>query len=326
MQDQKIIIEALRQFREEANRPLIVSVMGQTGVGKSSLINALFKANLQTDPVRPCTKKIERVIIKGKGKKELWFYDLPGIGEAGPVDAQYIELYRQKLLESDIVIWAIHSDTRSVAFDRAALDQLIKTLPSQQQTVIMSKFAFALTKVDLHTSPPWIYVIKSEKTGYFAPGEYKNQLLEQKEQYFQEQIIKPYGHLIVAQTFNDAKFSIEYPGIAYDEFGVYFNGFMDSTILTDLKKRYPRYTSIFDRLYENYRIVSCSGLFRFGLNRLVLLVLNRLGTESIGRFNRAISVDTLNNISLEEVKKLSNLVIYDDKCKRVLFDLANGNV
>lgn len=325
MKDQEVVIKVMDTLRKDANQPLVVSVMGQTGVGKSSLINAIFGTNLRTDPVRPCTKEVEKVVIKDKEGKELWFYDLPGIGEAGPVDAQYMEMYRQKLLESDIVIWAIHSDTRSVTFDRAALGQLIDPLLPQQQTLIMSKLAFALTKVDLLTSPPWIYV-KSGKTGFFAPGEQKKRLLEQKEQYFQEQILKPYGHLIIAQTFNDVKFAVEYPGISYDEYGVYFKGFMDSTVLADLKQRYPQYTSIFDRLYDNYRVVSCSGRFRFGLYNLVLLVLNRLGTESIGRFKRTISLDTLNNISLEQVKKLSSLVIYDEKRKQVLFDLEKLNM
>jgi hypothetical protein len=101
---------------------------------------------------------------------------------------------------------------------------------------------------------------------------------------------------------------------------------MSLSIAGDLKQRYPHYTPIFDRLYDNYQVVSCSSRFHFGLNKLVLLVLNRLGSESIGRFNRTISADTLHNIALAQVKKMSNFVIYDDKIKQVLFDLANVNL
>jgi len=96
---------------------------------------------------------------------------------------------------------------------------------------------------------------------------------------------------------------------------------MDEAILADLKKRAPQYTALFERLYDNYRFVPCSGHFRFGLNKLVLLVLNRLGTESIGRFRAAITADTLHKMALAEARQLSNLVIYDEKSKKVLFDL-----
>jgi predicted GTPase len=48
----------------QRNKPFVVSIMGQTGVGKTSLINALFNTKLRVDAVRPTTKEIERVTIK----------------------------------------------------------------------------------------------------------------------------------------------------------------------------------------------------------------------------------------------------------------------
>lgn len=67
----QIEINAARQ------KPFKIAVLGQTGYGKSSLINALFGTNLKTDPVKPCTKKVEKIEVKNDKGDCLWFY---GIG------------------------------------------------------------------------------------------------------------------------------------------------------------------------------------------------------------------------------------------------------
>src|SRR5438094_7128332 len=114
--DMLIRDEVRKRLEEEKKIPLKVSIMGQTGVGKSSLLNALFNTQLKTDPIRPCTKEIERIVLKGQEGHELWFYDLPGIGESDKADSQYLTTYKRMLVDSDIVLWAIHADNRSVAF------------------------------------------------------------------------------------------------------------------------------------------------------------------------------------------------------------------
>src|SRR6266705_567714 len=125
--------EQMRQVRAQfdnewdklARQPLVVSIMGQTGVGKSSLINALFNTHFLTDPTRPCTKEIESITIEGKGERKITFNDMPGIGESEYADAAYLVQYREYLQKSDIVLWAIHADNRSIAFDKRALATLL---------------------------------------------------------------------------------------------------------------------------------------------------------------------------------------------------------
>src|SRR5947209_15478153 len=100
----KLFREALAQTQAAAAKPLTVSIMGQTGVGKSSLLNALFGTNLPTSDDRPCTKDITPVPLEGIFNDRLLFYDLPGIGEAEEPDELYLEEYRQMLLASDVAI------------------------------------------------------------------------------------------------------------------------------------------------------------------------------------------------------------------------------
>ena len=135
--------KAIESFIKAANAPFITAVIGQTGVGKSSLINALFNTNLKTDAIKPCTMTVEKVVVKGN-KGELWFYDLPGIGESESADARYIEDYKQKLFEADVVLWCLHCDNRSVTFDVTSLNKILASFSPEKKAQLMSKITFVV--------------------------------------------------------------------------------------------------------------------------------------------------------------------------------------
>jgi predicted GTPase len=66
------LADAVRAFVDgDAQKPLTVSVMGQTGVGKSSLINALFGTKLTVNSVEPGTITIEQIRTKGRNGQEI---------------------------------------------------------------------------------------------------------------------------------------------------------------------------------------------------------------------------------------------------------------
>jgi uncharacterized protein len=315
------VIEKVERLHvHEALKPFVVSVMGQTGVGKSSLINALFNTSLPTDPVRPCTKEVQEVAVSDPSGHELRFRDLPGLGEAGDVDAAYVDHYRQTLLASDVVLWAIHCDNRSVAFD---LDALGKVLGADrtERARLMSKITFVLTKVDLLTPPPWIFGSMGDY-GVFAPSRETRALLERKESYYRDAFIRPYGDLITSQTYNDDRFDVNEGPLSCDGYGVSYRGLLDGERLEELKRRFPAHSATFDRLHDNYRVIPCSSLFRFNLAQLMLVVVNKLGREAMARFENFTGNDALNRVARSDVANYRNLVIVDHTSGKVELDLA----
>jgi uncharacterized protein len=282
------------RIRDSATRAFTVSIMGQTGVGKSSLINALFGTDLKTDPVKPCTKVIEEVQVQD-AKGDLVFYDLPGIGECADADDGYMSSYLDRLLHSDVVVWAIHADNRSVTFDRAALDVLLSGLSDSVRSILMSKIIFALTKADLITPSPWFFA-NTGQTGIFVPSEQTTQLLDAKTLYFQSQFLLPYRDLLTSSTYNDGSFDVQDARFNYNEYAVECNGYLSPAELAEWQQRAPQHASVFQRLYDNYRVIPCSARFRYNLPQLMLLVVNKLGEEAIDRLGRRLTVDTLNRV------------------------------
>jgi predicted GTPase len=159
--------------RANEQLPTRVAIMGQTGVGKSSLVNGLFGSKLRTGAVRPTTLEPQEVPAKlGRGRR-LVFVDLPGIGESRGADETYLNLYIEELERADVAIWAFSADSRSLLFDMDSLDRLLSH-PGLQSGVL-DRMTFTLTKADLAISP-WILGNDSGK-GSFVPHPSQSEIL-----------------------------------------------------------------------------------------------------------------------------------------------------
>jgi len=310
-------------WNEETEKSLIISIMGQTGVGKSSLINALFGTDLYVDPVRPGTLKPEVRSVKGKSGHNVKLYDLPGIGESQKADEQYFDQYKQMLLESNVVIWATLADTRSFTFDRDALDKALNTIDEQQRVTLMSKVIFVLTKVDLlnaAASSPWIFY-HDEHEGIFATMDPLEKLIKRKEEYFHRAFIEPFKHLIRSQTYWSGRFAVRDPRIHYEKPIVNFKGFLSEEERDQLKRRYPRYRDVFDRLHDQYRVIPCSERFKYNLDFLMKVITDKLETHSAGQFGGFVVNSRMDKVPSSEARNRINIVFVDESSNHAF----NGN-
>lgn len=310
------------RINEERKKPFKVSVMGQTGVGKTSLINALFETDFETDPVRPCTKEVQSHVVESDDGTKLEFFDLPGLGEAGPVNQKYIDEYIDKVEQSDVIIWAIHADIRSVAQDEKALDTIIDNLEDKEIKDILSKITFVMTKADLITEGLWVLSRDGDKAT-FAPTNDVETILKEKEEYLKNIFIEPYGDSINSETYNDSDFDLDIPDFDYDEFKVTYDGMLSRKDVIELSERHPEYVETFERLYDNYRVISCSAHLKYNLHQLLLVLLNKLGQEAVFRFEEHLPGEDLNEIPFPEALSASNLAYYDENAGETVFNPGN---
>ena len=339
----KTFREELRQeIAKSEQRPFVVSIMGQTGVGKTSLLKALFNKVILDSwivgHVYPTTTKPESRTIQGENGQTLIINDLPGIGESSSADKSHLNTYENYFQRSDIILWTIQSDSRSTTFDTEALKDLLERLDEHARKDVMSKMVFVLTKVDTLLPAPWIMEYNQHSVR-FSTEKQTRELIQQKQEFFQEQLILPFGKYIVSRTHNDANFVLDEAfqdepdrdRFSSDENQVLFQGLLTRKRVEELSQKHKQYRSIFERLYENYYPVACSALFKYDMSRLMLVILsklgstNKLGSTAAQNFKQIVNPDRLGHMSLDEARGLCNLLVLSVSDKRRIFDLERGD-
>lgn len=120
-----------------------IGLMGKTGAGKSSLINALFQSPLSpVSDVSGCTRQAQSFTM-AMGCHVMTFIDLPGVGESLERDREYHQLYHNLLPELDLIIWVLKADDRAWSSDEQCYRFLTEQCGYQP-----SRFLFVLNQAD----------------------------------------------------------------------------------------------------------------------------------------------------------------------------------
>ncbi|WP_404462789.1 GTPase family protein [Providencia rettgeri] len=131
------------QLNHLINYSPTIGLMGKTGTGKSSLINALFQSPLSTvSDVSGCTRHAQRFNMT-INSHTLTFIDLPGVGESLERDKEYHQLYRNLLPELDLIIWVLKADDRAWSSDEQCYRFLTEQCGYQSE-----RFLFVLNQAD----------------------------------------------------------------------------------------------------------------------------------------------------------------------------------
>lgn len=99
--------------------PVSIAFMGQSGVGKSSLCNAIFGKDVaHVSNVNEGTEKGEHYDVSLDNDSSIRLIDLPGIGHNTGRDGIYRKMYRDVLPRCDLVLWLFKADSRANASDQ----------------------------------------------------------------------------------------------------------------------------------------------------------------------------------------------------------------
>lgn len=139
--------EILNLIKSEINRIRTytpkVGIFGDTGVGKSSLCNALFGREVaKISDVEACTREPQKILLGEENKGGIILIDVPGVGEDPKRHEEYIKLYKSLLPELDLILWAIKADDRKYLSSIDVYEKLLK--PNLDKCPVI----FVVTQVD----------------------------------------------------------------------------------------------------------------------------------------------------------------------------------
>ena len=124
----------LRWYWTDSGKELFkcsVIFIGQTGYGKSSILNHLLGRNLfETSDVAACTKKLQSALYHIQDNYYVEFADLPGIGESDKADYEYLTWYKEYVRYCHVVVYLLRADKRDHSPDEFFFTSI---LPQEMQ-------------------------------------------------------------------------------------------------------------------------------------------------------------------------------------------------
>ncbi len=151
--------------------PPKIAIIGVTGVGKSSTINALFSTRLLVSTGVPGTKSAIATEVDvpfqitaeeletPRGK--LVIVDMPGLGESIAKDQEYLKLYKRVLPTVDTALWILDDDR-----DLAQIERYLQEIRKVVTPDLFNRIVFCINKIDRLTGPNgrWLDAVNAPDT------------------------------------------------------------------------------------------------------------------------------------------------------------------
>lgn len=147
----KFFKEIKRRMIEELEYPTHIAVIGKTGTGKTSTINALFGTDWDISHVRGATKEEQVYILEGD-RGRLKISDLPGFAEDIDTEERYRKIYTRVLNECDVALLILKADTR----DMLEVQRFLRDVVSKSINNFAKRIVVGLNQVDLVQPGKWL--------------------------------------------------------------------------------------------------------------------------------------------------------------------------
>jgi|GEM_PF-1481442 len=126
-----------------------LALIGDTGVGKSSTLNALFNAGQDVGHVKATTSTEHGITVKigpvDAEHGEIVVYDMPGLNESLATHDQHLATYARVLADVDVALWILEAPNRAIE----KVQSFLRTELRQINPKLTDRVVFALNKVDL---------------------------------------------------------------------------------------------------------------------------------------------------------------------------------
>lgn len=132
-----------------ANEPIpTIAIIGETGVGKTTTLNALFNSGAAVGHSRPTTKTADGFDVEISdhhgNKGDIRVIDMPGLGESIARAQELAELYDKHLPDTDVILWVHPVFDRMLEFSQRKVAEIFR----EELGPLADRLVFGLNKAD----------------------------------------------------------------------------------------------------------------------------------------------------------------------------------